>query len=40
MMEEGGKRVRTSYRENYNRFTSIKRRYDPDIAFRINQNIV
>jgi FAD binding domain/Berberine and berberine like len=39
MMEEGQDRVRASYRGNYDRLAQIKRRYDPDNIFRINQNI-
>jgi hypothetical protein len=39
MMDEGEERVRASYRDNYDRLASIKRTYDPDNLFRINQNI-
>jgi FAD/FMN-containing dehydrogenase len=39
MMDEGPDRVRASYRGNYDRLTQIKRRYDPDNTFHINQNI-
>jgi FAD/FMN-containing dehydrogenase len=39
MMEEGQDRVRASYRENYDRLLTVKRRYDPDNLFHINQNI-
>lgn len=39
MMEEGEDRVKASYRENYKRLLEIKKRYDPDNFFRVNQNI-
>jgi FAD/FMN-containing dehydrogenase len=39
MMEEGQERVQTSYRDNYARLAAIKRQYDPDNFFRVNQNI-
>ncbi len=39
MMDEGEEPVAASYRENYTRLSSIKRRYDPDNFFRVNQNI-
>ena len=39
MMDEGTERVRASYRDNYDRLAQIKARYDPENAFRINQNI-
>ncbi|MEA3476949.1 MAG: FAD-binding oxidoreductase [Bacteroidota bacterium] len=39
MMEEGQERVKASFRENYDRLVSIKRKYDPDNFFRVNQNI-
>jgi FAD binding domain-containing protein/berberine-like enzyme len=39
MMEEGQERVRASYRDNYDRLARIKATYDPDNAFRVNQNI-
>lgn len=39
MMDEGEERVRASYRDNYDRLAQIKRSYDPDNLFRINQNI-
>jgi FAD/FMN-containing dehydrogenase len=32
-------RVRANYRRNYDRLAEIKRRYDPDNLFRMNQNI-
>jgi hypothetical protein len=39
MMDEGEERVRASYRDNYDRLAAIKRTYDPDNLFRVNQNI-
>jgi FAD/FMN-containing dehydrogenase len=32
-------RVRTSFRNNYDRLVEIKKRYDPDNLFHLNQNI-
>lgn len=39
MMDEGQDRVRASYRDNYDRLAQIKRMYDPENLFHINQNI-
>jgi hypothetical protein len=39
MMDEGEDRVRASYRDNYARLAQIKRSYDPENLFRVNQNI-
>jgi hypothetical protein len=39
MMEEGQERVQATYRENYGRLSEIKRKYDPENLFRVNQNI-
>jgi FAD/FMN-containing dehydrogenase len=39
MEDEGGARIRASYRGNYDRLTQIKKRYDPTNLFHINQNI-
>ena len=40
MMEgEGEDRIRATYRDNYERLSRIKARYDPDNFFRVNQNI-
>jgi FAD/FMN-containing dehydrogenase len=39
MMDEGIERVKATYRDNYDRLAEIKRKYDPNNFFRINQNI-
>jgi FAD/FMN-containing dehydrogenase len=39
MMDEGQDRVRASYRSNYEKLTQVKRDYDPDNFFHVNQNI-
>ncbi len=39
MMEEGQERVQATYRDNYERLTRIKAKYDPENFFHVNQNI-
>lgn len=39
MMEEGQDRVRAAFRDNYERLAGIKKKYDPENFFRVNQNI-
>jgi hypothetical protein len=39
MMDEGDERIRATYRENYDRLSAIKAKYDPENFFRVNQNI-
>ncbi|MFW6074444.1 MAG: FAD-binding oxidoreductase [Chloroflexota bacterium] len=39
MEDEGQERVRATYRDNYERLTEIKAKYDPENLFRFNQNI-
>jgi hypothetical protein len=39
MMDEGQERVQATYRGNYTRLAAIKRQYDPDNVFHVNQNI-
>jgi len=38
-MDEGEERVKATYGENFERLKEIKKKYDPDNLFRINQNI-
>ncbi len=40
MMEEGQDRIRSTYRDNYERLATVKSKYDPDNLFHVNQNIV
>ena len=37
--EEGEERVREAYGPNYDRLATLKKKYDPDNFFRLNQNI-
>jgi FAD/FMN-containing dehydrogenase len=39
MDDEGPDRVRASYRGNYARLVEVKRHYDPENVFHVNQNI-
>ncbi len=39
IMNEGQDRIKASYKHNYDRLSKIKRKYDPDNLFRVNQNI-
>jgi FAD/FMN-containing dehydrogenase len=39
MMDEGQARIRAAYGENYDRLARIKREYDPENLFHVNQNI-
>ncbi len=39
IMDEGNDRVRASFRQNYDKLVQIKKKYDPQNLFRVNQNI-
>ena len=39
MMDEGEERIKATYRDNYARLASLKKKYDPTNLFRVNQNI-
>jgi len=39
MGDEGEERVKKTYGGNYERLATIKKKYDPDNFFRVNQNI-
>lgn len=39
MTEEEGERVKAAYGDNYARLVQLKRQYDPDNLFHLNQNI-
>jgi FAD/FMN-containing dehydrogenase len=39
MADEGEARVKAAFGENYERLSKLKKRYDPDNFFRVNQNI-
>jgi len=39
MGDEGEERVKKTYGDNYERLAAIKKKYDPDNFFRVNQNI-
>ena len=40
IMDEGQDRIKASYKHNYDRLTKIKKKYDPNNFFRVNQNIL
>ncbi|CAN5351739.1 FAD-binding oxidoreductase [soil metagenome] len=40
MMDEGQERIKATYRENYDRLSLIKNKYDPNNLFCVNQNII
>ncbi|HEU4758842.1 MAG TPA: FAD-binding oxidoreductase [Dehalococcoidia bacterium] len=39
MMDEGEDRIMASYRDNYDRLVTVKKKYDPTNLFHMNQNI-
>ena len=39
MTEDEAGRVRAAYGPNYDRMLAVKRQYDPDNLFRLNQNV-
>jgi hypothetical protein len=39
MDDEGEARIKATYGDNYNRLGKLKKKYDPDNLFRVNQNI-
>jgi FAD/FMN-containing dehydrogenase len=40
MQDDDYGKIEVNYRENYDRLVQVKRKYDPDNLFHINQNIV
>ena len=40
IMNEGQDRIKASYKGNYDRLTKIKKKFDPDNFFKVNQNIL
>jgi FAD/FMN-containing dehydrogenase len=39
MADDDQARIRANYKGNYHRLVEVKRRYDPDNLFHLNQNI-
>ena len=39
LMDEGEDRIREAYGAKYDRLKALKRKYDPDNFFSLNQNI-
>ena len=39
MQDDDNDRIRDNYRQNYERLVQVKRSYDPDNLFHLNQNV-
>jgi FAD/FMN-containing dehydrogenase len=39
MQEDDYGKIQVNYRQNYDQLVQVKRKYDPDNLFHINQNI-
>jgi len=39
MAEDDQGRIKANYKGNYNRLVDVKKRYDPENLFHVNQNI-
>ena len=39
MADEGDDRIKATYRDNYKKLVAVKRKYDKDDLFKVNQNI-
>jgi hypothetical protein len=39
MADEGDDRIKATYRDNYKKLVAVKRKYDKDNLFKVNQNI-
>ena len=39
MSEDDQERIKANYKGNYDRLVDVKRKYDPDNLFHLNQNI-
>ena len=39
MQDDDYDKIQDNYRQNYDRLVQVKRKYDPDNIFHLNQNI-